>query len=303
MIVNNSRVNSVVFAKNEALDLVCQIARMVPDYNRLSSDKEKYLAEVKAAYEKTGENRKLNGRIIKQYTKDMDEGKWLEQVVESCVLINAEKRLLGGQHRMWSFLHSALPTIAFNTVLNATQADRERQDTGYNRGLADHVVMALPDGQKARLLEMQPLQLQRIQSAHRILANHFAGRVHQPKTDELVAVATQTMEAFEDIAGALDAERAFDKTQDMHRYAPVLAAFVVAKNELDNRLWKQLVLFLQGDRIVRNNEAVDTALTALRRLYEQAVGPSVRAGKLFTTFQSMLEVLRTLKDVRLDQAA
>lgn len=85
---------------------------------------------------KNDQNRTLNNQRVLAYTRQMNEGLWLE-VGDTIRFEGNYEHLLDGQHRLSAFLKSNLDTMLVNVITHLSNSAFKAMDVGVRRTTAD----------------------------------------------------------------------------------------------------------------------------------------------------------------------
>lgn len=94
---------------------------------------------------KNDKNRNIDKHRVAAYTRQMNEGLWL-QVGDTIRFEGNYERLLDGQHRLSAFLKSNLTTLTVNVVTFLSEESFKAMDTGVKRSIANIIqINGTPD--------------------------------------------------------------------------------------------------------------------------------------------------------------
>lgn len=168
-------------------------------------------------------NRQLRGAGVLRYTKIMNDGQWrTHDRAQAAILVDEKGRLAGGQHRIAAFLKSNLKNITFPVARNASEEEIRNQDAGINRTFNDYVAMfhTLPKFDKISEAKLNAV-----------------GKILSPEANP---TAAQVAEAIIDAQSVLQLiDNMIGKTATVQRYAPLIAAFVLAHGVMTETTWRE----------------------------------------------------------------
>lgn len=179
-------------------------------------------AQAQKLFDNRRKNRQLRNAGVLRYTKIMNDGQWrTHDRAQPPILIDEKGKLAGGQHRVAAFIKSNLESLTFPVARNASEEEIRNQDAGINRTFNDYVAMfhSLPKFNK--ITEAKLNAVGKILSAQ---SNPTAAQVAETIID-----AQSVLQLIDDMIG---------KVATVQRYAPLIAAFVLAHGKMTESMWR-----------------------------------------------------------------
>ena len=227
-------------------------------------------------------NRPVKDQIVRQYARDMKEGRWVRESTTT-IKFDINGVLLDGQHRLWAVVESQ-STTTFLVARGVDLAERFVQDTGSKRSVRDILVI---DGVSAGNLEVA-----------------VANRVMESFSTSFKPTATEQIEYYREHEEAI--KWATDKlncTTRGIRQAGVLAPVVRAYYTKDR---DKLEHFLEVMRTGMMEGPSDSAAILLRNFVLEMGKNKIRASRRIIygkTERAIMAVLAGEKLTRLTEVA
>lgn len=179
-------------------------------------------------------NRQIRSVGVSRYAKIMSDGQWRTyDRAQPPILIDEKGKLAGGQHRVAAFIKSKLESITFPVARNASEEEIKNQDAGINRTFNDYVAMfhSLP-----KFSNISEAKLNAV------------GKILSKEPSPTAAKVAETIIDSESVLQLID--NLIGKTATVQRYAPLIAAFVLAHGEMVESVWEEaLVNFDSGTNV------------------------------------------------------
>lgn len=167
-------------------------------------------------------NRQLRNAGVLRYTRIMNDGQWrTHDRAQPPILIDEKGKLAGGQHRIAAFIKSNLESIIFPVARNASEEEIRNQDAGINRTFNDYVAMfhSLP---KFNMITEAKL--------------NAVGKILSTQSNPSAALVAETIIDAQPVLQLID--DMIGKAATVQRYAPLIAAFVLAHGAMTESVWK-----------------------------------------------------------------
>lgn len=232
----------------------------------------KYEIFTKEQAQKLFDNRRKNRQLrddgVRGYTKTMNNGQWrTHDRAQPPLLIDEKGKLAGGQHRVAAFLKSKLESIIFPVARNASEDEIRNQDAGINRSFNDCVAMFHEMPKFSNISEAKV---------------NAVGKILWKKSSPSAAQVAETIVEYQSVLQSIDGM--VGDTAMVQRYAPIIAAFVLAHGVMTEDVWKEaltnfdsgtnkpgspMALLLKSLETRRQNELFLKALHALKATHEE----------------------------------
>lgn len=189
-----------------------------PTINYETFDKE----QAQRLFDNRRKNRQLRNAGVVRYTKIMNDGQWrTHDRAQSPLLIDDKGKLAGGQHRIAAFIKSKLQSITFPVARNASEEEIKNQDAGINRTFNDYVAMfhSLPKFNNITEAKLNAV-----------------GKILSAQTNPSAVQVAETIIDAQPVLQFIDDQ--IGKAGTVQRYAPLIAAFVLAHGAMTESVWK-----------------------------------------------------------------
>lgn len=171
-------------------------------------------------------NRQLRSVGVSRYAKLMSDGQWrTHDRAQPPILIDEKGKLAGGQHRVAAFIESKLASITFPVARNASEEEIKNQDAGINRTFNDYVAMF------HNLPKFSNISEAKLNAVGKLLSKKSNPTAAQ--VAETIIDSQSVLQLIDDMIG---------KEATVQRYAPLVAAFVIAHGEMTESVWKDAVI-------------------------------------------------------------
>jgi hypothetical protein len=175
-------------------------------------------------------NRQLRNAGVLRYTKIMNDGEWrTHDRAQPPLLIDGNGKLAGGQHRIAAFLKSKLENIVFPVARNASEEEIKNQDAGINRTFNDYVAMFHD------LPKFSNISEAKLNAVGKMLSKESSPTAAQ--VAETIIDSQSVLQLIDDMIG---------KAATVQRYAPLIAAFVLAHGVMTESVWKDALTNFDG---------------------------------------------------------
>lgn len=212
-------------------------------------------------------NRQLRDAGVRRYTQIMNDGQWrTHDRAQPPLLIDEKGKLAGGQHRVAAFLKSKLASIVFPVARNASEDEIRNQDAGINRNFNDYMAMFHSVPKFSNISEAKV---------------NAVGKILSKKSSATAAQVAESIVEYQSVLQLIDGM--IGDTAMVQRYAPLIAAFVVAHGVMTEGVWKEaltnfdngtnkkdspMALLLKSLETRRQNELFLKTLHALKGTHE-----------------------------------